>query len=260
MNELLCIQRALQTWLLDPAKKGDLDTVVSETAEVPRATRLHIYADAYRIRVVEALSTDFNALHNYLGDAEFSELVRAYIAAYPPYCFSLRQAGAALVDFLRTATPYAEHRELHELAEFEWALCHAFDAADADYAGNAHFSEIEPARWPALTLQFIPALRALELRTNAAALWTALNSEQPPPAVAVFSEPEHWIIWRKDLKLLFRRLDRIEKIAFELFRTGVTFADVCEKLAENIAEDEVPHRAAALLQQWLYDGLIAAHD
>jgi hypothetical protein len=263
MSELLHMQRAMQTYLLDPgaAKSKDaIDVLVLETVEVSRDTRLHIYANAYGARFIEALSTDFNALHGYLGDEAFAELVHAYIAQYPSRHFSLRRAGEKLACFLETTAPYAEHCELRELVEFEWALCHAFDAADIDYASSADFFIIAPERWPELALRFIPALRALELRTNAPALWKSLNSEQPPPAVEIFSESEHWIVWRKDLKLLFRRLDRIEKMAFDLFRAGATFADVCEKLAENFTENEVPQRAAALLQQWLHDGLIVAHD
>lgn len=261
MSGLLQIQRALQHYLLDadsPEATTPLDAIVGESERVPRAVRLNIYANAYRARIVEALSTDFGVLHAYLGDDAFTELVHAYIAQHPSRYFSLRGVGSELAEFLQTTTPYAGHAELHELAQFEWALCHAFDAAATRCASSADFSVLAPEQWPDLTLWFVPALRVLNLCSNAPALWKALDAEQVPPALEFLAEPQRWIVWRRDLKLLFRSLDAVETIALDTFIAGGNFADVCEKVAEILPEHEVPQRAAALLQQWLHDELIAA--
>ncbi len=259
--ELLQIQRALQQHLLNPSTASNaltIEAAVLETENVSRTVRLNIYANAYRARIVEALSTDFHMLHAYLGDTGFTELVHSYIEQYPSRYFSLRGIGGELVTFLQTTEPYSAHIDLHELAQFEWALCHAFDAADTRCACSADFFTLQPEQWPELTLQFVPALRVLELHSNAPAIWKALKNEQAPPAVAINSMPQHWLVWRRDLKLLFRPLDAIEKIAFEIFANGGAFADVCGALAETLPEEAVPQRVVALLQQWLSDALITA--
>lgn len=260
MSELLQIQRAMQCHLLDPAcadKTLALDAVVMETESVSRAVRLNIYANAYRARLVEALAVDFGMLHTYLGDAEFSDLVHAYIERHPSRYFSMRAIGSELSQFLQTAAPYAEHIELHELAEFEWALCHAFDAADAACAHSADLTALAPAQWAELKLQFVPSLRVLALRSNAPEIWKALNSEQSPPAPEISAAPIAWLVWRRDLTLLFRAIDDVEKAMLDNFSSGAAFADVCGALAEALAEEVVPQRAVAVLQQWLQDGVIA---
>jgi hypothetical protein len=267
MSELLRSQRELQNYLLDlhsileagtSLSAARLDALIVESERVPRAVRLHIYANAYRARFVEALSVDFNGLHAYLGDDAFTELIHAYIEQNPSHSFSLRNLGSTLANFLQVTHPYAEHIELHELAMFEWALCHAFDAADSRCAEIAHFSAMPTEQWQALTLQFVPALRVIALHSNAPAIWKALNSEQAPPAVEFAADDQPWIVWRRDLTLLFRPLDDIEKTALDVFMRGETFADVCGELVEQLPESEVPQRAAVILQQWLNDGLIAA--
>lgn len=267
MSELLRVQRALQDYLLASSKSLakidssggiNLNALIAETERVPRSIRLHIYANAYRARMIEALSTDFSGLHAYLGDDEFSELVDAYIEKHTSSYFSLRNVGSELGDFLQSTQPYATHIELSELAAFEWALCHAFDASDTAIADAAYFSALPPQQWPQLTLRFAPAVKQLAMRSNAVAIWTALSAEKTPPALRMESAEQHWLVWRRGLKILFRPLDAIEKIAFDLFANGKTFVDVCETFVELMPESEVPLRANRILQQWLVDELIAA--
>lgn len=257
MSELLQIQRVLKNYLLDEKIAVPAPLIV-ESARVSREVRLHIYANAYRARMVEALSVDFSGLHAYLGDDAFAELIHAYIEQHPSHYFSLRNVGGELPDFLKITHPYAEHIELHELAMFEWALCHAFDAADAICASASYFSTLPPQQWPEITLQFSPSLKMLSMRSNAPAIWRSLTDEQTPPVVEIAACEQSWLVWRRDLKIMFRTLDTIEKIALEKFAEGAVFADVCESLAEVLPESEVPQRAVTILQQWLTDQLIVS--
>jgi len=255
-SELAQIQRALQQHLLH----GDaaINDLIAATAAVRKSVRLNIYANAYRVRIVEALSADFGVLHAYLGDAEFAAMVNAYIDRHPSRYFSLRNVGSDLVEFLRHTEPYAAHIDLHELAQFEWALCHAFDAPDDNIAAAADFAALKPEQWPELTLNIVRAATVIALHGNAPAIWKALNNGQQPPAAAQDIAAQSWLIWRSDLKLLFRPLDIIEATALNAFRAGMNFADVCGELAGHLPEVEVPQRAVELLQQWLQDRLIAA--
>jgi len=250
---LRAIQCALQAHLLNPELA--LDDVVAETTAVPRAIRLHIYANAYRARMVEALSADYGMLHQYIGDEEFERLILAYIDRHPSQYFSLREVGGHLEQFLQTTAPYRDHLELIELARFEWALCHAFDARDVIPRDIAEFAALDAEQWPILKLQFTPALRCVDLQTNAPALWKALNEQQALPAIAE-SAAQTWLVWRRRLKLLFRPALPFEMAMLTAFRDGATFSEACMQLAASLPEDEVPQRAVALLQQWLQDELI----
>ena len=247
------IQTALQQYLLNP--QCEPDDLVVETARMKRSTRLGIYANAYRARMDEAMAADYKVLQIYLGDEAFETLIHAYIDAHPSQYFSMRWVGGKLCEFIQNTAPYCEHLDLYELAQFEWALCHAFDATDTVSLQVEVLAQLSPEQWPELTLQFSPSLQVLALYTNAPQLWQALNTEQPPPAVSNDAIARTWLIWRQQLKLMFRPADRLEIIALEQFRAGETFAAVCAVLAKHLPEEQVPVRAVQLLQQWLQDEL-----
>jgi hypothetical protein len=248
------IQAELQQFLLNPqCEPADL---IDETAQMTRGTRLNIYANAYRLRMVEALATDYQALKLYLGDEAFETLVLAYIEAHPSRYFSLRWVGGKLAEFIQTTAPYREHLDLYELAQFEWVLCYAFDARDSVPLRADALVRLLPEQWSELSLRFAPSLQVLALHTNAPQLWQALQAEQAPPAVTGAAVAQAWLIWRQQLKLMFRPTDALELIALEQFRDGATFDTVCALLAKHLPEAQVPVRAVGFLQQWLQDELL----
>jgi hypothetical protein len=253
---LKAIQATLQRYLLEP-QHAPHDLVV-ETEKVPREVRLGIYANAYRARIVEAMAADYQSLKVYLGDDAFEALILAYIDAHPSQYFSMRWVGSKLGEFIQRTAPYSDHPDLYELAHFEWALCHAFDAPDATPMTANTLAALAPEQWSDLTLQFSPSLQLIALQTNAPQLWRALNAEEAPPAVSTVAIKQVWLVWRQQLKLMFRPADTLEVIALEQFQHGGSFGDVCALLANHLPEDEVPLRAAGLLQQWLQDELISA--
>lgn len=250
-------QSTLQACVLE---EGAAPTWIVDTGALARDARVDIYAHAYRARLVEALAHDFRGLRQWLGDAPFAELVHAYIARHPSRYRTLRDLGHALPAFLLGAEPYRQQTVLHELAQFEWALCRAFDAADAPCLTRDDLAALAAGEWPLLRLHFHPSLQGLSLTGNAPALWRALNAGESPPAFVVGERSNHWIVWRHELKLLFRPLDEFERVALEAFRDGALFAAVCEYLADFETAERVPPRLAGLLQRWLGEGLIAARS
>jgi hypothetical protein len=66
-----------------------------------------------------------------------------------------------------------------------------------------------------------------------------------------------WLIWRRDLENYFRSLDSVEAAALDAALAGRNFAQICEALAFELPEGEVPLRAASLIATWLDTGLLA---
>ncbi|MDZ4730877.1 MAG: DNA-binding domain-containing protein [Xanthomonadales bacterium] len=251
------LQQRFQQHLLEPDADALADVIV-ETPQVPRATRLHIYSNAYRERMVEALDSDYHQLHVFLGDEEFSRLIYAYLAAHPSRQPSLRWFGAHLPEFLHRTRPYSGHPELAELAEFEWALCHAFDTADAPLVDLAQLMKLAPEELAGLKLGFHSSLQELLLHCAAPTVWQALNenAEATPPPFNWKADPDAWLVWRQELRLMFRPAEADEAWALEAFRSGKAFGDVCEGLCQWHAEEQVPTRAVGLLQTWLNEQLV----
>jgi uncharacterized protein (UPF0276 family) len=246
---------AVQACVLE---RGVAPPWVVESATLARDPRIAIYAHAYRARLVEALGHDFGALRQWLGDDSFAELVGAYVGTYPSRRRTLRDVGRELPAFLHAVEPYRQQVALVELARFEWALCDAFDAADAPCLARDDLAALAAAEWPLLRLHFHPSLQCLPLTGNTPARWCALNAGETPPVFVAAERDTVWLVWRHELKLLFRPLDEFERAAFEAFRGGAPFAAVCEQLADLEPAERVPPLLAGLLQRWLEEGLIAA--
>jgi len=227
------------------------------TDKVDAATRLGIYANAYRLRLIEALDTDYPGLHAMAGDEEFDRLARAYIDAHPSGFRSLRWFGHRVSEFLRTTAPWSGYPVFAEMAAFEWALSDAFDAADLDIASVDDMAAVPPQAWSGLSFAMHPSIQRIDLYWNVPTVWKAIEADEEPPALENSEIPVAWLLWRHNLQTHYRSMAVDEAWAFDALRDGESFAAICEGLTEWIDAPHVASHAAGLLKQWLNDGLIS---
>jgi hypothetical protein len=254
MSALARVQREFQDYLLrgDPA----VEARVVGTARVPVATRLGIYADAYRNRLAEALASNYPVLAKLLGEADFAALAADYIAAHDSPFFSIRYYGGALAEFLATREDYVAAPVLAELAQWEWAMTSAFDAADVPPLGAEDLARIPPAQWAQLRFRWHPSVQRLALWWNVPQLWQALSDDEERPAMTLAAAPVHWLLWREELTTYFRSLPKTEVGVLDAARSGWPFGELCTLLCEELGESEAPAQAAALLRGWIGSGLL----
>jgi len=237
---------------------------VRDTAKADAATLLAVYRDAYALRLLEALETNFGVLKRVLGDDEFDRLGRAYIAANPSRHFSIRWFGHRLADFLATETPWRDTPALAELARLEWALATAFDAADTDPLDVPAIAAIAPADWPGLRFAFHPSLQVLEFAWTVPEQWNALNedagADMGPPERR--DAPVAFAVWRHDTaegrQNFFRSLAPEEAAMLARARAGEEFGALCEGLCAFVAPELAGGHAAALLRAWVEQGWVTA--
>ena len=215
--------------------------------------RIAIYRDAYRIRLREALASNYARLESLLGEAAFAEIADAYIEAQPSTFRSIRWFGDALPALLEAALPAKPW--LAELAQWEWAIAAAFDAVDAAPLTAAHLSGLAPTDWPNLRFGFHPSVRCLRLRTNAAHLFDALAHDAEVPAPEVTSESS-WLISRRGLTPRYRSMHASEARALRTLLEGGTFEEMCTTLCEAHAAREIALHAAQLLRGWIDEELV----
>jgi hypothetical protein len=253
--QLAVIEARLQDYVLtgDPA----IDSQIEGASAEFRDTRLGIYRNAYRLRLIEVLGTDYEVLHAYLGDALFDTLAGDYIAAHPSTFRNVRWFGGKLAEFLRSTPRYAEHPELAELAQFEWSLGQAFDSPDENAVRFDQVAAVAPEVWAELRFRPRPALRLLELRTNAIAIWKAIENDDSTCAPESFAEPVTWAVWRKQHSPFFRSLEADEAWALKAMISQATFGEICAGLCEWRAEEDAAVRAAGMLRGWVEDRWIA---
>ncbi len=240
--------------------KGDR-AVIDEVAgpdEAYRLTRLAIYYNAYRLRLIDALATDYPAMQAFLGETGFRDLALAYIEACPSTVRNLRWFGAGIPGFLHDDPNYRDRPALAELAAFEWAQGLAFDADDAPLTSFEQIASVAPADWPGLRFIAHPSLHLVESNWNVLAIWHAHRDEQPMPELARHEHADTIAVWRRDFKTYFRTLEDDETWLWRTFANGTGFGEACASFtAVTGGEDaNAAQRAAGLLRSWVDEGWI----
>ncbi len=253
MASLHNLQQNFMDYLLDNSEIQIIDSIVS-TPERSASQRMHFYGNAYRQRLKEALSTDYERLHGYLGDELFENLMDRYIDLYPSSHPSLRYFGAHVVELVSTVEPFIQWPEVVEIAKIEQAFNNSFDACNADAITLSQLQALAPEAWTRFTLTFHDSVQLLPQRYNSFQIWQALSEEQAPPART--DDSSCWVIWRQDLVSRYRSLQQPELTALQSALSGGSFVDICEVLMTFYNEQETPQLAVGFLQQWIHDQMI----
>ncbi|MCK5667025.1 MAG: putative DNA-binding domain-containing protein, partial [Thiotrichaceae bacterium] len=237
-------------------KSEDFENDIISTEDALAEHRLGAYYNAYRIRLIDSLATDFECLQKEIGDEGFELMILDYLKHYPSENPSVRWVGTHMVEFLK----HSEHPDkkfLTELAEFEWSQGLCFDAGDSKQIFRLEdMAQIAPESWPQLTFQFHDSVRWLDLHSNAAPYWVALDNNEELPEKHHEEIPTRWLMWRKGMSPNWRSLEVAEAWAIEAAYNGANFAELCEGLLEWIGEDLVAMTAAGFLKQWIHEELI----
>ena len=254
LQTLAELQNSLQDFLL--GKISDASALTLATPSFSREARLEIYHQAYRLRLIDALRNDYPALQTYLGEDNFAALAMEFIATNPSHNPSLRWFGEKLPHFLKDHAEHQNHIEIVELAKFEWAQAMAFDAADVATATLGDVRMLKPEQWMEMQLGFHPSVQRLNCHSNAPIVWNSLIKDQTEIAGDISAIAQDWLVWRENLQVVYRPLDKPEAYALDSFLQNQNFADVCAKLYEWYDEEQIPIKAAQYLQRWISSGLV----
>lgn len=254
MTTLTELQAQFQSFLF--GKDRDVERLTVGTDRLPVDDRLAVYANAYRLRLLEILEGDFPGLKSMLGEDGFKRLGSAYIDAHPSTHPSIRWFGRYLRGFLRGAAVYRNQPALAEMAAFEWTQGEVMDAADNPLVGVEELGAVPPEAWPGMRFSFQNALRRLDLEWNVISVWQTIRDNDAKLPLKQAGRPIAWLLWRKGLDVHWRSLDEDERYAIDAAREGATFAEICEGLSHT-GDDQVPLRAAGFLKRWAADDLVA---
>jgi Putative DNA-binding domain len=256
------LERAVQRHVL---AGGPLPAALETAVAPPAGERWEIYVEAYRLRLTEALATHYPALAVRAGRDGFAAQVRTFIAATPSLHRSIRDYGRELPEHLAAGAGDLEGELRAELADFEWRLATAFDAAPGAPARPADLGGVAPADWPGLRFRGVPGLGRLATRTNAVAVWRAAKAVgEESTAGAPLTEPAatraasaEWLILRPGLDTQFRSLPADEAAALDRLLGGASFGELCAELAVTLGDDATAAASAAgWLKGWLLEGAL----
>ena len=253
MHALRKLQQEFLGYLLDDAAVDIVERIES-TPRRSAQQRMAFYGNAYTLRLKEALTTDYERLHSYLGDELFDTLMQQYIECYPSHHTSLRYFGQHMVEMVEQQEPFKPLAEVAEIARIEQAFADSFDAADCECTSLDQLAQLEPEAWATLTLRFHTSVQLLPQHFNSFQIWKALSNEQMPPQKT--ADDSVWLIWRQDLVSQYRALEHAERTALSIALSAGSFADICTGLLEHFSEQETPQQAVGYLQRWINDQMV----
>ena len=249
MSSFKDLQDSFQRAVLngDDAILGDIRKSEKESRDV----LLGVYQNSYGLRLIEFLDNEYEKLSLLLGDDGWEAMCRAYIENTISRSPNARHYGAKLPEFLREHAPFSDIPVLGDMADFERALNHAFDAANEEALTLSDLGAVPPEDWPALAFEPYASVTRINITTNAQAMWQALENEEEPPAVAVLGEPDRIITFRQDLRSMFRSMPYEEAMLWDEMAKGASFAALNELSATYGGDDEAAMRVAGYLKGWI---------
>jgi hypothetical protein len=256
MTDLYRLQEQLQNYLL--SSETDIQASIVATDKVPVVKRLAIYGDAYRIRLLEALANNYPLLKRYVGEDIFQKIGISYIDNQPSRYRSIRWFGDKFAEYLvaydnNNNTPY-----LAELAQLEWHMTLAFDAAEVKVINIEDMAAIPAESWANVRFILHPSLHRLNFFWNIVSLWQALANDQLfTEELTNRSKPLSWVLWRNGYTIQFYALSDDETWALDAMAKGLSFSEICAGLCEWMDEEDVGMRAASLLKSWIQSGFLA---
>jgi len=258
--------------------------------------RLDIYANMYFYRLRDCLAEDFPKVVAMAGGAAFHNLITDYLLAHPSSCWSLRELGRALPEFIARHELAGTHPFLADLALLEWARDDIFDETDAtDPAplSRADIAALNPGQLDSLELSVIPAFRLLDLGWDAAQAWRQIerSGEAAPPAginSAAAVDHGHFEdlppagaappprtqtrirVWRRAGRVYHRVIEGDEHACLEALTRGATLARLGEIVFESVTggagvlgvtaerarQQAAIRRLGTLVESWLEESLL----
>lgn len=255
MSQLQALQqRMLQAVLADQSPQlREIDDDVCANA----ASRLAIYRNGYRLRLRDALATEFPGLGILIG-RRFRTLLDSYVEAHPSGHYNIRWHGAGLAAFLEYGLPWRDKPELADMARLDWAISTSFDAADEPVLAAADLAEVPADAWANLRISPQSHLQIISTHHNIEAFRRAADRDGKRPRLRRYDKGRHLLVWRQSLTVHYRSIEVDEISALTGAIKGEPFSALCERICEHHdAADALP-LTANLLHGWLASGLISS--
>ena len=248
------LQTAIRQYLFSGANESELARWVADGNDIAATMRLDVYRNAYYIRLQEALAHDFPGVLALAGDKRFGQLTAGYLQAHPSKSPTLRDLGRSVSPWLRQQNKSL----LADMAALEWAVLHAFDAADAPRLAVDDLASRPPEEWQQLRFGLHPSLTLLDLETNVCDSWIAMHRQQALPKQNDNARASV-AVWRnRNNTPTVHSIDASCHTLLETLAKGQSFGQACVLLADCEGRREAPGLAAECLLQALARGWILA--
>lgn len=251
MKQLLEIQKNIQEYVLYGVPVMDtVDGVDLSFIE----TRLMIYREGYRARLIEMLGMDFPCVKSLLGEERFEPLLERYLEEAVSQHFLPQYLGEPLSLFLQRTELSAD---IVEMARYEYGLIEIQQKKEETPMSVADFAAIPVSRWPNMTFPFLSTLTCFSFSYPIPEMRDTISQGKSDGTAPRHISLLDYVVWRdRHHHIRHRMLEPVEKKALDCLIQGGTFQTLCEVLCAVLPESEVSERAVHFMMSWIELGWI----
>ncbi|WP_341704319.1 DNA-binding domain-containing protein [Ferrovibrio sp.] len=228
MNALLDRQREFAA-----ALTGSLYTIAERVIgdAIPAEGRVQVYANHFRVSLLETLAATFPVTRALVGEAFFAQTARAFLIFEPPRSPVLAQYGGGFPTFLAALPDLGGHNYLPDVAAFEWALNVAWHAEDAVLLRPEDLADPDTVGQAAFRLH--PAAQRLSTPFPITKIWQVHQPDAEPVDHIVLADGgERLLIWRQDTEVCWRQLTTGEDQFLAHLAAGDPLGDAAMRATE----------------------------
>ena len=223
---------------------------VRRTEHLSEQERLGIYRRMFRLRMTDAMRSDFPGVLHAVGDEEFDRMIlEEYIRRFPSDSFTLEDLGRHFERFL-AESDRPEKEFLSELARLEWALTRISDCENLPSIDAAAVSAIPPERWN--DARFVP-VTAFLLLGNRWAVGEYLDAVGEGKEATTHQQgSEYLVLCRQEFTVWQRSVSEEEFRTLSALAAGEKLGSVVSRMEGN--EQENAGRIFGWFRSWFENG------
>lgn len=241
----------------DYLQTGDSNAISNYIADGYSSELLKVFRNGFYKACFDALTANYPATRQILGEDKFNYFARQYIEQHPPAGGSLVGYGHRFCELLEQAKDAnLVSEEAIDIAslDFHWITC--LNGAQAD---STLYAEQVPALNEAygdigsLPMHLADNVFLLSLRDNAFAYWRETKAEGTKPVLQDQDNTIQLLLWRFQGQVQARVLDNSEACFFKLLKQGGSLNEILESTLQQHPDFNIEENFSACLHQ----GLIA---
>ncbi len=193
---MLTYPKGVGTALTKPHALKNCLTVIGETPDVDRATRLSIYGNGYFWRLMEGVGSTFSSIQNIIGIDAHNDLMRQYLIKHPSTFKSIDDIGAHMPAFLKGHPLLKKFPFLIDLAAIEWAANQSFFVDDKPLLDSKNLKRIPPAAWPKAKIKLDESVQLLKSSWPVDEIWREDGKLKKQQLVRLKKRPHFFLVFR----------------------------------------------------------------
>jgi len=221
---------------------------IKPNPRIPPEQQLSIYIDGYRLRLIEAIRSDYPALLLYLGESEFDRLALRYIETTPPTHFNLDRYPHAFAATLQN-DDFAI-----DLAQLEAAIARVFMREESKPLTSGALLGITPETLAEMILT--PRTASELLTLNYPADTYMEDMREGKAHVKPQTEPRHLFLVRHGNEVKRHVLSAPEYLILSRLAAGMNVGDALESVIEERPEymSDMPEILQTAFARWIAGG------